>query len=390
MLILLDCRPLQRTGSDSETTRLIISTVAALSGDKDIEWLFVTDHTYRPAKHTWLPDPKAFPRARWMTIRVFPGSLGWKRWYDRRLPTLIRKYNPALVMLTGGVAAKAATARQCLWMPLEADPKAAATPPLYASRLDNSLDQAEAVFCFSEKDRVWLAGRRAVNATVAATETPAQKVIVARPTPSPIATPLEISEKEQLKQHFSAGKEYFFTAAGNARETQIIELLKAFSLFKKRQLSNLQLVIAGTVTGGLREKMKSYKYGQDVHWVGPGDDSPMPAAYAVLFPFTGNSLGASLLDAWKARVPALVAAGSRLHEMAGAAYGIAQDAALVAPSTDPAAWAAHMMSVYKDETLRSALIQRGVARLSVFDPPAALSALRFLIASDETERRYNQ
>ena len=356
MLILLDCRPLQLAGPDSEKNRLIVSTVAALAGE-GVEWLFVIDHTYREGVLPGLPAGQA------VRIRAFPGPLGWKLWYDRQLPRLIRKYEPAMVMLTGGVALRAAPVPQLLWMPADADPNRRTAPPLYASRLEESLLTAKTIFCFSEKDRTLLTGLGSMDAG---------DIVVVRPVPSSSVTRLTLDEKERLKQRYTEGKEYFFTEAGRVGEEDVVQLLKAFSLFKKRQLSNLRLVIAGKLTRTLRLKLETYKYRQDVQWVDPDGIDPMPGAYATLFPFGGDDLGSSLLNAWKAGVPALVADNGRLHEMAG-------DAALTAGISDPAALAGHMMSVYKDERLRNALVEKGASRLAAFDPPPALTALRMLL-----------
>ena len=375
MLILLDCRPLQLAGPDSEKNRLIVAAVAAFSGDKAVEWLLVVDHTCRPDELPRLPDGHFLtdlPGSRLLTARGLPGPLGWKLWYDWQLPRFVKRYLPDLVMLTGGVTAKAAATRQYLWMPVYANPKetaagitisAEAVVPIYAARLGTSMRQADTIFCFSEKDRTWLAGRHHIDAG---------KILVVRPSPATGVHPLPVTDKEAIKQRYTGGKEYFFAGAAGAGEEDVIQLLKAFSLFKRRQLSNLQLVMAGVPTEVLRQRQETYKFRGDVHWVGDNAIDLMAAAYAVLFPFEDGSLGSSLMNAWKARVPALVARSSRLREMA-------DEAALVAGADDPTALAGYMMSVYKDETLRNALIEKGTSRLAAFDPAASLVAIRIAI-----------
>lgn len=359
MVILVDFRPIQGMGPTTERNRLILSAAAGLTGEMTVEWLLLVDHTYQPGD---LPD---LPGARLVTLHALPGWPGWKLWYDWQIPRLIKKYKPDLVMLTGGVTARPMAVPQCLWMPLSANPKEGPEPPLYASRLRNSLQQAEMIFCFSEKDRTWLAGRGHIAA---------ENILVVRPAPSSTIAPLSIREKEEIKQRYTGGKEYFFTYASTAGEEDVVHLLKAFSLFKKRQMSNLQLVLAGTSTEELRFKLETYKYREDVHWIEPSATRDcMPAAYAVLFPFEDDSLGTTLLDAWKAGVPALVSKDSRLHEIAG-------EAAIAASATDAVALAGYMMAVYKDEMLRSNLIEKGFSGLTAFDPPSAPAALRTAIS----------
>ena len=359
MLILLDCRPLQIAGPASEKSRLILSVTAALTRDKTAEWLLLVDHTYQPGL---LPE---LPEGRLITLRALPGRPGWKLWYDWQLPRIVKKYKPALVMLTGGVSASPVSSPQCLWMPESANPREIRadrnTIPVYASRLKNSLHHAELIFCFSEKDKTWLTGRGNKNK---------DHIIVVHPFPDQTVMPLSYSEKDRIKKEYTQGKEYFFTDARSAAEEDIVHLLKAFSLFKKRQMSNLQLVLTGTPAPGLQLKLETFRYRQDVHWFDPASgDFLMGAAYAALFPFGDVTLGKPLFNAWKAGVPVLLAKDGRLHQMAG-------DAALAAGVDDPLAFAGYMMSVYKDETLRSELIGKGFSRLTAFDPSQTLAAIR--------------
>src|SRR5580693_933711 len=100
MLVLLDCRPLQHHGPDSEKNRLVISVAAALSRDREVNWLFLVDHTYTPGLFSGLPDMPVLVR------RAFPGRTGWRLWYDWQIPEIVRKFNCNAVMLTGGVTAR--------------------------------------------------------------------------------------------------------------------------------------------------------------------------------------------------------------------------------------------------------------------------------------------
>jgi glycosyltransferase involved in cell wall biosynthesis len=362
MRILLDCRPLLRDGPASEKNRLIFSAVDSLARDGSAEWLLLVDQTYRPGLFP------GFPPLPLITLRSLPGRPGWKLWYDWQIPRLVRREKPHIVMLTGGVAAASMPAPQCLWMPVRAIPKGrkrGQEPVLYASRLKDSLRRVQTVFCYSEKDRSWLAGLAGEGE---------DRFALVHPWPSPGASPLSPVEKEKVKAAFTEGKEYFFADAGTAGEQGIIYLLKAFSLFKKRQLSNLRLVISGIPSPALREKLASYKYRQDVHWRDPATDGDrLPAAaYATLLLFEKETLGGPLLDAWKDGVPVVVLAGGRLQEMAG-------DAALTAGPADPAALAGSMMSLYKDEARRSGLIGKGHSRLEAFDAQRSIGTVRATI-----------
>jgi glycosyltransferase involved in cell wall biosynthesis len=357
MLILLECRPLSITGPDSERSRLIFSVVNALSWDPQLQWLLVAG----PAD----PIPE-LPGTRLIRQRSLPGKLGWRLWYDVQIPRLAKKHGAGLVMTTGGVAA-GTPLPQCLWMPERANPKEGrAYPPLYAGRLTESLRRAGTLFCFSDRDRNWLAGRDAGAA---------DKLVVLHPSPAASAGPLSLSGRDEAKTEFAQSREYFLADAGSAGEEGLIYLLKAFSLFKKRQHSNLQLVVKGVPGEGLRQKLETYKYREDVHWCPPSAaaDSRLTAgAYTSLFLFEGNSLGGAVFDAWKSGVPVIGKAGGILQELAG-------EAILSADGADPASLAAHLMSVYKDEALCGQLIERGLARVADFDPERTINEVRSII-----------
>ena len=354
MLVLLDCRPLQYIGSDSEKSRLVIAVAAALARDRGVKWLFLVDHTYAPGLFSGLPDMPVLVR------RAFPGRAGWKLWYDWQIPGIVRKFKCNAVMLTGGVAAGVTDLPQFLWMPVGVDPNELRGRkqelPLYAGRLAASLKHAEAIFCFSEKDRHWLNER-----------TEKEKLVVVRPTFSSVAVPLAGDERETTKKDYAGGREYFFVDAMAASEEEVVQLLKAYSLFKKRQLSNLRLVVSGWRTPGLSERLNSYKYKDEVFFFEPGaaDDRVADGAYAALFPFEGDSLGRGVARAWQTGVPALVRTDGRLREMAG-------DAALGVMDADPGSLAVQMMSIYKDESLRASLIEKGFVRLRAFNTDPGL------------------
>ena len=379
MLILLDCRPLQYAGPGSERSRLILAAAAALAGDKAVEWLFVVDHTFRPGMLDGISGDSVLVR------RALPGSFGWRWWYDRQIPRVARQYHADMVMLTGGITAKLSGIPQCLWMPERANPGENGTgrlyPAIYRARLAAALQRAAVIFCFTSHDRDWLAGYRPGVE---------EKILVlpaAMEEDAGVKGPLADTEKEEIKRKYVRGKEYFLAELAGAGEEDVINLLKAFSLFKKRQQSNMQLLLTGGINGSadvIRQRLETYKYREDVHWQdGPAADGGLSAdgglaaadsgrvnraAYAVLLLFDGHTLGAPLLNAWAAGVPVIAADGGLLQEIAG-------DAALPAGAGDPASLAAQLMRIYKDENGRMDLIRRGLDRRGAYSRRGSIDAL---------------
>ena len=357
MLILMDCRPLQYAGPGSEKSGLIFSIVHVLAREKAVTWLFMVDHTFRPELFPGLPAASVVIR------RALPGRVGWKLWYDWQLPRLAKKQGADAVMLTGGIAAALISIPQLVWLPERADGR---WPSVYPGRLAASLLRAAVVFCFSERDRAWLAGH------YPGTE---ERVVVVTAAPAEGISPLSPEEKEKIKATNTQGKEYFLADLSGAGEQEVMHLLKAFSQFKKRQHSNLQLVITGRITGRvglIKDRLKTYRYRQDVCWMEGADTAApgavtagggwglMGAAYAALYLFEGSTnLGVPLMNAWRAGVPVIAVNGGLLEETAGGA-------ALGFVAGDPASLAAQLMLIYKDENFRRGLIVKGWDRLGDF------------------------
>ncbi|HXD76321.1 MAG TPA: glycosyltransferase [Puia sp.] len=327
----------------------------------EVEWIVVADQRYRAGNFPRLPGTVIVRRA-------IPGKAGWSWWYDRTIPRLARRLQADLLVLTGGIAAAECGIRQCIWMPGRAEP-AFQSPdtvhPLYRGRLAASLARASAVFCFSEADRELLAGSAPASAG---------KIRVLRAFPGDGIRPLSGEEKTAVRSQRTGGKEFFFADLTGAGEEDLVYLLKAFSLFKKRQLSQMRLVLDGRIDDApaARERLRSYKYKNDIDWAAgaaAGRDALAGAAYAAVFPFEGDHLGVPLVNAWKAGVPAIVTGGGILEEMAGNPGG-GMD------RSDPAVLAAQLMRIYKEEQLREELIGRGFGRLGEFSRERFVDAVR--------------
>jgi glycosyltransferase involved in cell wall biosynthesis len=384
MLILMDCRPLQYAGSGGEKAGLIFSIVHVLAREKAVRWLFMVDHTFRPELFPGLPAASVVIR------RALPGRVGWKLWYDWQLPRLAKKQGAGAVMLTGGIAAALTSIPQLVWLPERADPAAGQTgrsrssewwsrasgryPSIYPGRLAASLRRAAVVFCFSERDRAWLAGLYPGRD---------ERVFVVTAAPAEGISPLSPEEKGKIKAANTQGKEYFLADLSGAGDKEVMHVLKAFSQFKKRQHSNMQLVITGRITGRvglIRDRLKAYRYRQDVCWKegaarttaaaeASGDGwGLMGAAYAVLYLFDGCGLGVPLMNAWRAGVPVIAVTGGLMQETAG-------EAALGFIAGDPASLAAQLMLIYKDENFRRELISKGWDRLGGFSSGRAMDTV---------------
>lgn len=339
-------------GPDAEKSRLIFSAAAALSAAEGVEWLLVVDHRYRQGLFPSLPG-------RTMVRRALPGRVGQRHWYDRQLPRLAKRQRVDRVWLTGGIAGPAGGLEVpvCLWMPERANPDEWIGPRngnmVYRSRLKASLALAGEVICYSERDRIWLEGIGAGGK---------EKIRVCTVAAGESAGVMPDAAREKVKAEHTQGKEYFLADLSGCGEEDAMNLLKAFSLFKRRQQSGMRLVLAGRMkaTGEIAERLKTYKYRQDVDWAADAGNTERlglaGAAYAVILPVEGNSLGTTLLDRWKTGVPVIAVNGGIFEDMA-------QGAVLAVAPGDPTSLAGQLMRIYKEEDLRRELIGKGFERL---------------------------
>lgn len=118
---------------------------------------------------------------------------------------------------------------------------------------------------------------------------------------------MEWEEREQLKEKYAGGTEYFLYTGPIYPPDPLITLLKAFSHFKKWQQSNMKLVLAGAAnrkTKKLKDKLGTYKYREDVLIIenpDPGITQELTAAaYApVYLQENEEELGKTLLLLYK-------------------------------------------------------------------------------------------
>ncbi len=166
-------------------------------------------------------------------------------------------------------------------------------------------------------------------------------------------------EKTATKNKYADGKEYFVYAGAIHPRKNLINLLKAFSVFKKRQQTNMKLILTGRLAWkyeSFAANLKTYKYRNDVLTTGYVQEDELVkiigAAYGLVYPSLLEGFGVPVLEAMQCDVPVITTAGSSMQE-------IAKDAALYADANSFADIADKMMLLYKDENLRKQLIEKG-------------------------------
>jgi len=185
---------------------------------------------------------------------------------------------------------------------------------------------------------------------------PASGTSVIQPAHRNIITALSWTESESIKTQYTGGRSFFLFTGDISEQHRLIELLKAFSAFKKWQQSNMQLVIAGRSTGWtavLDEKLASYKYRQDVAVlknISNAEIAKLTAAcYALVYPVPANVFPLALLWAIECNKAIITTDNTTTRAFTSAA-------AWVDENDTEDGFAKAMILLYKDEARQQQLV----------------------------------
>jgi glycosyltransferase involved in cell wall biosynthesis len=206
-----------------------------------------------------------------------------------------------------------------------------------------------------------------------------QKINVFPIAPDDDFVPLEFEERELIKEKYAEGNEYFIYKGFIGQQQNLLNLIKAFSAFKKRQKSKMQLIIAGTPGAGHEEflaSLKGYRFKSELKILTSLSKQEIAkitgAAYAMVYVPLFETSSASPCDAMKCDVPVIASSTGALPEFCG-------DAALYANPTDFKNIAENIMLIFKDEKLRKELIEKGREQTKKFSGEKNLDSLFALI-----------
>ena len=286
----------------------------------------------------------------------------YKWWYDIKISIALKKHKADIFIGTNGICCLTTKVPQLL---IVQDLGFLQYPAFYPKNIrffykkftPRFLKKAVSIAVFSDFIKKEITGKYAISA---------QKITVIDIAAKSSFTPLSWDEREKVKERYAQGCEYFVFTGGLNPQKNVINLLKAFSVFKKRQKTNMKLVIAGNVEKykNEAEKINVYKYKNDISLTGDLSDSELAsvtsAAYAMVFPSFSEASGLSVLEAMQCEVPVITTADSSMAEVAG-------DAALYANPSQPEEIAEQMKRIFKDEDLRNKLIVAGTERAKLFD-----------------------
>jgi glycosyltransferase involved in cell wall biosynthesis len=273
-------------------------------------------------------------------------------WYNYYLPSRLKKIKAEILFSPGGAAARTPIP-QCIAMTdltgLDMM-KVLRTPPLkfFEKNVQRFIERANHVISFSELSKNNLVEKYNVAKKISVVYNGVNE-----------GQMLTHEQKQGIKNKYTEGKEYFLYGGLIHSGKNLVNLLKAFSIFKKRQQSGMKLMLASKETigdGKFVEDLKSYKYREDV--VVTADlsfteyASIMEAAYAFVYPCLEQGYTMQVFDAIVANVPVIISMKTSMQEITG-------EAALLVDGLDPVSISEKMMLIYKDEKGRQDLIEKG-------------------------------
>lgn len=178
--------------------------------------------------------------------------------------------------------------------------------------------------------------------------------------------PLDEVSKQQTKQKYTAGKDYFINVGSLHPRKNIPNLIRAFSLFKKESNSDLKLVLAGPNYWGVSEVHKvisETNLKDDVIFTGRLADEELNlvlgSAFALTFVPYYEGFGIPLIEAMQTNVPIITSNVTSMPEIAG-------DAALLINPLEVVDIKNAMMQLLEKPELRADMILKGSSQKQKF------------------------
>jgi glycosyltransferase involved in cell wall biosynthesis len=279
----------------------------------------------------------------------------WKYWYDIKIPAILKKYKADIFVSADGYCSLKTKLPQCMVVHDLAFlhyPSHSKKSHLryFKKQMPKFLEKAKTIATVSEFSKKDIIDHYKVSQ---------EKIDVVYSAAKEIFKPVTEKIKQETKNKYSDTKEYFLCIGAIHPRKNLLNLLKAFSVFKKRLKSNMKLMLVGRLGwkyGSFMDKLKTYKHLDDVVMLGYTEEQELvnivSSAYALVYPSLLEGFGVPVLEAMQCETPVITSINSSMQE-------IANNAALYADPNSHEDIAEKMMRIYKDEDLQKELIEKG-------------------------------
>jgi glycosyltransferase involved in cell wall biosynthesis len=215
-------------------------------------------------------------------------------------------------------------------------------------------DHIVAVSKFTKQDIVSTYGLAADKVTIGYNATPSG------------FKPLSEESKLEIKEDLTGGMPFFIYVGSLHPRKNVVNLIKAFDLFKKDNDSDHKLVLVGRMAWKNEELKKTFEttvHRDDIIFTGHISNEQLPrylaAAEALTYVSVFEGFGIPILEGMSSGTPVITSNVSSMPEVAG-------EAALLIDPHDPASIARGMQEIITNKQLRMELISKGLERAKSF------------------------
>ncbi|MCF8380333.1 MAG: glycosyltransferase family 4 protein [Bacteroidales bacterium] len=181
-----------------------------------------------------------------------------------------------------------------------------------------------------------------------------------------IYKPVKSDLIHETRLKYSSANPYFVFVGTLHPRKNIVNMLKAFDLFRRETESDIKMLIVGErmfLTGEIDDALSSMEYSKDVIFTGrlSPEDLHLVIASALAMTFVPyfEGFGIPLLEAMKCGVPVIASDRTSLPEVGG-------DAAIYCDPDNTRQISVAMLDISANEKLRTGLIEKGLKRASDF------------------------
>lgn len=275
-------------------------------------------------------------------------SLRLQYWYNYKIPAVLRKNSVQIFLSMEGICSLKTKVPQFL---LISDLSFLQSNKIFRKKQHRFYKKYTATF-LKKAETITTLSEYAKKVMVDSYKIAVENITVIHPVIDPVFKPLDSEDQEIIKEKYADGKAYFL-CSGNSN---LINLLKAFSFFKKRQKSSMLLLIAGKTEETFKKELKTYKLRGEVKLLEDLDTTELAkitaSAYALVHPVFYDDIALPALQALQCNVPVITSDTGALPSIFG------EGALYVKPESFEDI-AQKMMLVFKDEIKAKGLVNAG-------------------------------
>jgi glycosyltransferase involved in cell wall biosynthesis len=283
----------------------------------------------------------------------------WKLWLNYTLPKIAKKYKADQIINIAGICSLRTKLPQYLFI---SDVSFLQFPAFFSKNQQAYFKNNLPVF-LSNANKIITASNYLSEEIIKLYSIDATKVITFPLKENYQFKTINWREKDAVKEKYAERKEFFLFTGEIHPKNCLVNLLKAFSFFKERQKSNMQLlIIAKGIAANDRflQSVKSYKYRSEVKILLDLPETEAAkitaATYAFVYPSLYDGIAMFAFEAMQCGVPVITSRAGAMEEIAG-------NAALYLEPENFEDIAQKMMLIFKDETFRNKLIENGKLRV---------------------------